>query len=143
MKIEEILRKKGHDVLTITESKSVLAAAEVLVEHNIGGLVVMKGEHATGIVTERDILRATARRPGELDSIQVGEVMTRDLITAKPEDQLLQMMDVMAENKIRHLPILEGDRLAGIISIGDLVNACRVVAEEENSQLRQYIAGAG
>jgi CBS domain-containing protein len=103
----------------------------------------MKGEHATGIVTERDILRATARRPGELDSIRVGEVMTRDLITAKPEDQLLQMMDVMAENKIRHLPILEGDRLAGIISIGDLVNACRVVAEEENSQLRQYIAGAG
>ena len=55
MKIEEILRKKGHDVLTITESKSVLAAAEVLVEHNIGGLVVMEGEHATGIVTERDI----------------------------------------------------------------------------------------
>ncbi len=63
MKIEEILRKKGHDVLTITESKSVLAAAEVLVEHNIGGLVVMEGEHATGIVTERDILRVTARRP--------------------------------------------------------------------------------
>lgn len=143
MKIEEILRKKGHDVLTITESKSVLAAAEVLVEHNIGGLVVMEGERATGIVTKRDILRVTARRPGELDSIQVGEVTTRDLITAKPEDQLLQMMDVMAENKIRHLPILEGDRLAGIISIGDLVNACRVVAEEENSQLRQYIAGAG
>jgi len=143
MRIEEILRKKGHDVLTITESKSVLAAAEVLVEHNIGGLVVMEGERATGIVTKRDILRVTARRPGELDSIQVGEVTTRDLITAKPEDQLLQMMDVMAENKIRHLPILEGDRLAGIISIGDLVNACRVVAEEENSQLRHYIAGAG
>ena len=67
MKIEEILRKKGHDVLTITESKSVLAAAEVLVEHNIGGLVVMEGERVTGIVTERDILRVTARRPGELD----------------------------------------------------------------------------
>ena len=67
MKIEEILRKKGHDVLTITESKSVLAAAEVLVAHNIGGLVVMEGERVTGIVTERDILRVTARRPGELD----------------------------------------------------------------------------
>ncbi len=143
MKIAEILRIKGHDVLTITESKSVLAAAEVLVEHNIGGLVVMEGDRPTGIVTERDILRVTARRPGELDSILVGEVMTRELITAKPEDQLLQMMDVMTENKIRHLPILEGDRLAGIISIGDLVNACRVIAEEENSQLREYIAGAG
>ena len=143
MKIEEILRIKGHDVFTITESKSVLAAAEVLVEHNIGGLVVTEGDRPTGILTERDILRLTARRPGELDSIQVGEVMTRELITAKPGDQLLQMMDVMTENKIRHLPVLEGGRLAGMISIGDLVNACRVIAEEENSQLRQYIAGAG
>ena len=62
---------------------------------------------------------------------------------AKLEDQLAQMMDVMTESKIRHLPVMEGDRLAGIISIGDLVNACRVMAEEENSQLRQYIQGAG
>ena len=143
MKIEEILRIKGHDVRTITESITVLAAAEVLVEHNIGGLVVTEGERPTGILTERDILRLTARRPGELDSIQVGEVMTRELITATPQDQLLATMDVMTENKIRHLPILDGGRLIGIISIGDLVNACRIIAEEENSQLRRYIAGAG
>ena len=69
--------------------------------------------------------------------------MTRELITAKPQDELIGMMDVMTQNKIRHLPVLEGDRLIGIISIGDLVNACRVVAEEENSQLRQYIQGTG
>ena len=69
--------------------------------------------------------------------------MTRELITAKPGDRLGELMDVMTENKIRHLPVLDGDRLIGIISIGDLVNACRVVAEEENSQLRQYIQGTG
>lgn len=143
MKIEEILRSKGHDVVTITESKSVLDAVQVLVDHNIGGLVVMEGERPTGILTERDILRLTARNPGELGSIQVGSVMTRELITARPEDQLAEMMDVMTESKIRHLPVMEGDRLTGIISIGDLVNACRVMAEEENSQLRQYIQGAG
>ncbi len=143
MKIEEILRNKGHDVVTITESQSVLDAVQVLVDHNIGGLVVTEGEHPTGILTERDILRVTARTPGELGSIQVGTVMTRELITAKPQDQLADMMDVMTENKIRHLPVMEGDRLTGIISIGDLVNACRVVAEEENSQLRQYIQGVG
>ncbi len=143
MRIEEILRSKGHDVVTITESKSVLDAARVLVDHNIGGLVVMEGERLTGILTERDILRLTARNPGELGSIQVGSVMTRELITAKPEDQLAEMMDVMTERKIRHLPVMAGDRLTGIISIGDLVNACRVAAEEENSQLRQYIQGAG
>ena len=143
MKIDEILRKKGHDVITITESKSVLDAVAVLVEHNIGGLVVTEGDRPTGILTERDILRLTARSPGELGSIQVGSVMTRELITATPEDELSQIMDVMTKNKIRHLPVLEGGRLSGIISIGDLVNACRVVAEEENSQLRQYIQGAG
>ena len=142
MKIEEILRRKGHDVVTITESESVLDAVRVLVSHNIGGLVVAEGKHPTGIVTERDILRLTARTPGELGSIQVGTVMTRELITAKPEDRVPEMMDVMTQNKIRHLPVLEGERLIGIISIGDLVNACRVVAEEENSQLRHYIQGA-
>jgi len=143
MKIDEILRNKGHDVITITESKSVLAAVEVLVEHNIGGLVVTEGDRPTGILTERDILRLTARSPGELGTIQVGSVMTHELITATPEDDLSHIMDVMTENKIRHLPVLEAGRLTGIISIGDLVNAFRVVAEEENSQLRQYIQGAG
>ena len=143
MKIKEILRNKGHDVVTITETRSVLAAAQALVDHNIGGVLVTEGELLKGILTERDILRVTARSPGELDSILVGTVMTRELITAKPEDELTEVMDVMTQNKIRHLPILEGDRLIGIISIGDLVNACRVVAEEENSQLRQYIHGAG
>ena len=143
MKIDEILRNKGHDVITITESKSVLAAVEVLVEHNIGGLVVTEGDRPTGILTERDILRLTVRSPGELGTIQVGSVMTRELITATPEDDLSHIMDVMTENKIRHLPVLEAGRLTGIISIGDLVNAFRVVAEEENSQLRQYIQGAG
>ncbi len=146
MKIEEILRSKGHDVVTITESRTVLEAAQALVEHNIGGLVVTEGTRGTrptGILTERDILRLTARTPGELDSIQVGAVMTRELITAGPRDELLRVMDVMTENKIRHLPVLDEDRLIGIISIGDLVNACRVLAEEENSQLREYIQGAG
>ena len=143
MKIEEILRSKGHDVVTITESQSVLDAAQVLVDNNIGGVVVTEGERLRGILTERDILRLTARTPGELGSIQVGTVMTRELITATPGDQLTEIMGVMTENKIRHLPVLEGDRLIGIISIGDLLNACRVVAEEENTRLRQYIQGGG
>ena len=143
MKIKEILRNKGHDVVTITETRSVLAAAQALVDHNIGGVLVTDGELLKGILTERDILRVTARSPGELDSILVGTVMTRELITAKPEVELTEVMDVMTQNKIRHLPILEGDRLVGIISIGDLVNACLVVAEDENSQLLQYIQRAG
>lgn len=143
MKIEEILRRKGHDVVTINESQSVLDAVQVLVQQNIGGLVVREGEHPTGILTERDILRLTAKAPGELGSISIGSVMTREMITANPRDELSDAMDVMTENKIRHLPVMESGRLVGIISIGDLLNACRVSAETENSELRQYIQGAG
>ena len=143
MKIEEILRNKGHDVVTVTEDRTVLEAVQILVENNIGGLVVVDADRPIGILTERDILRLTARAPGELGTIEVGSVMTRELITASPDQQLPEMMDLMTESKIRHLPVLEGDRLAGIVSIGDLLNACRVVAEQENTHLRQYIHGAG
>lgn len=143
MKIQEILRNKGHDVVTVTESQTVLEAVRILVDHNIGGVVVTEGESPTGILTERDVLRLTARSPGELGSIQVGAVMTRVLITATPEDRLADAMNAMTENKIRHLPVMDGDRLSGIVSIGDLVNACLLVVEQENSELRQYIQGAG
>jgi CBS domain-containing protein len=72
----------------------------------------------------------------------VGAVMTREPITASPGDELGTVMDVMTERRIRHLPVVERDGLVGIVSIGDLLNACRYVAEEENSYLRQYIQGA-
>ena len=143
MKIEDILRTKGHEVVTITESQTVLDAVKVLVDENIGSLVVTDGQRPVGIFTERDVLRLTARAPGDLETIQIGEVMTKDVITASPDDALLAVMEVMTENKIRHVPVMLDDRLAGMVSIGDLVNAFRVSAESENSQLRQYIQGQG
>jgi CBS domain-containing protein len=143
MKIEEILRSKGSEVVTITETESVLDAVRLLVDRNIGGLVVMEGLRPTGIITERDVLRVTGRAPGQLGSMTVGSVMTREVITASPQDSLTTMMDVMTENRIRHLPVIDADRLVGIISIGDLVNACRASAEAENTHLRQYIQGVG
>lgn len=142
MKIEEILRSKGRNVVTITRERTVLEAVKILEENNIGGIVVMEGDRPVGIVTERDVLRLTARSPGELGSITVSSVMVRELIVATPEDQLQEAMQVMTEEKIRHLPVMEGKRLVGIVSIGDLLNACRIVAEQENAHLREYIQGA-
>ena len=143
MKMTEILRTKGRDVVTIAEACSVLEAVGVLVRHNIGALVVTDRERPTGIFTERDVLRLAARSPNALSTIQVGGVMTRDPVTATPEDELHAIMGVMTERKIRHLPVVEQGELVGIVSIGDLLNACRSVAEEENSHLRQYIQGMG
>ena len=104
-------------------------------------LLVTERQRPTGILTERDILRLAARDPGQLGSIRVGSAMTREMITTRPQDELTAMMDVMTENKIRHLPVIEHDRVVGIVSIGDLLKACRVSAETENSQLREYIQG--
>ena len=143
MKVETILATKGREVVTVEESDLVLDAVRLLVERNIGSLVVVAGHRPTGIFTERDILRLTATRAHELASLSVGEVMTRDVITAEPNDGLAHVMDVMTESKVRHLPVMEGGRLAGMISIGDVVNALRVTAEEENSHLRSYIQGVG
>lgn len=139
MKIREILRRKGHEVVTIGEGRSVLEAVRVLVEHDIGSLVVVEGNRPTGIITERDVLRLTARIPGELHRTSVGTVMTRDLVTATLDDGLHEMMGVMTERRLRHLPVLEDGRLVGIVSIGDLVNASWTLAKEENAHLREYI----
>lgn len=143
MNIGDILRAKGHEVATITKSQTVIDAVIALVDKDIGSLVVMEGDRPVGIFTERDVLRLTARSPDALGTIQVGDVMTTEVILGDPGDTLAEVMDMMTENRIRHLPVMAGDRLAGIVSIGDVVNACRVSAESENSQLRQYIQGAG
>lgn len=143
MKIEEILRLKGHDVATVTASHTVLEAIRILVDRNIGSLVVVDGERTIGIFTERDILRLAARSPGKLDATKVGDVMTRDPVTAALGDQFDDVMQLMTRNRIRHLPVMDAGGLAGIISIGDLVKACLDMTEQENIQLRDYIGGAG
>ena len=138
MRLKDILVRKGHHVQVIEEHRSVLEAAKTLVHHNIGSLLVQRGGRVTGIVTERDVLRIASER-GPLEDIAVGSIMSNDLVVADPEDELYAAMGVMTERRIRHLPVMEGGVVVGIVSIGDLVNACRVVAEDENSQLRHYI----
>ena len=142
MRLKEILVRKGHHVESIEEDRFVLDAVKTLVHHGIGSLLVTRNGSPTGIVTERDILRLTART-SRLDDHTVQAVMTSELVVASPDDELYAMMDVMTEKRIRHLPVVEGGRVVGIVSIGDLLKASRMLAEDENSQLRQYIHGRG
>lgn len=141
MKVQEILDRKGHEVVTITPERTVPEAVQLLVEHNIGGVVVTEGGSLVGILTERDILRLTARSPGTMGTLTVAEAMTRAVVTGSADDDMMDVMGLMTDRRIRHLPILDQGRLSGIVSIGDLVNACRLAAEEENQHLRQYIQG--
>jgi CBS domain-containing protein len=141
MRIKDVLRSKGHGVVTVTPGQTVLEAMRVLVQHGIGAVVVKAGEEVVGILSERDVLRLGARDPSLLSTSLVGEAMTPNPVVGLADDQLDYVMNVMTENRIRHLPVMEDTELQGIISIGDVVNACRTHAEAENRHLRDYIVG--
>lgn len=140
MLIRDILREKGPTVITIAPELPLQEAVQVLVQHNIGALVVFDGE-IRGIVSERDLLRRAAADIQQLAATLVRDVMTADVITASPDAPIRDVMDTMTEHRIRHLPVVENGRLAGIISIGDVVNAVRHTAETENRYLHAYIEG--
>lgn len=141
MKIREVLAWKGHEVLTATPGQTVADVVGILVNRDIGSLVVLDDGEVVGIITERDVLRLSHQRPRELGQVHVREVMTTDVLMAVPDDSMDYVMEIMTKNRIRHLPVLEEGRLVGLVSIGDVVNALRRDAEAENRHLRQYVQG--
>lgn len=129
MKMETILAAKGPSVVTVADVENVRAAVALLVRHNVGALVVIDAAaRPVGIVSERDIIRVSDRSANPLD-LPIASVMTADVIYGSPEDDVEAVLQTMTAHHFRHMPILDGGRLAGIISIGDLVKA----------QLHQYI----
>ena len=141
MRIREIIQGKGGAVVTVDPDRTVLEAMQVLVQHRIGAVVVVRGQEIAGIMSERDVLRLGATAPAALENTPVRDVMTRDVIVALPDDDIQYAMEIMTKNRIRHLPVVENDRLAGMLSIGDVVNALRSHVESENRHLRGYIQG--
>ncbi len=141
MKIHEMLGRKGRVVHTVGPDEKVAHAIRLLVNHGIGSLVVADGDKVVGIITERDVLRLADRRPDALGEVPVREAMTRDLVVVTPDDDVGRVMNVMTANRVRHLPVMDGTTLFGIISIGDVVNELRQDAENEREHLRNYVQG--
>jgi CBS domain-containing protein len=141
MRLRNVLRHKGSEVVTIGPERTVHDAICEMNRHKIGAVVVTDetGE-IQGIVTERDILRMCMA--GKECPALVSEIMTTDLVIVVPDDTLDYAMGVMTSNRIRHLPVVDEGRLAGIISIGDLVKSHLSEAEYENRMLKDYIRGA-
>ena len=141
MKIQSILSEKGNVVFQIGPDQTVQEAVNILVRHNIGSLLVVDSEEVVGIVTERDVLRQCAVNSGALQQTVVKDIMTRDIVVCQPEDDIDEAMSVMIKKHIRHLPILDKDRIAGMISIGDIVKSQLRGAQHEIKYLRDYITG--
>jgi len=141
MKVQEILRRKKDGVITIEPEATVHDAMRLLVQHNIGSVVVVLDGAIRGILTERDILRTGAADPQNLGAARVHELMSSDVVTADDSMDLDEVMEIMTERRIRHLPIIGGGELVGMISIGDVVNVLRRTTEDENRHLHSYITG--
>lgn len=140
MKLRDILRVKGHHVYTVRPDQTVQDAVQILMQHRVGALLVEDAERrAVGIITERDVLRECVDRAAELSHVPVREAMTRDLIIGVPDDEIGYTMGIMTQNRIRHLPVMDGDHVAGMISIGDVVKATLDETEYENRYLKEYI----
>ncbi len=141
-KVTELLENKSAQVISIHQSQSVHEAVKKLVAHNIGAILVVNDDNKiVGIFTERDILKESARRSDKIKSTPVESVMTTDLIIGLPDDDVEYLMGIMTTNKIRHIPIMEGEKIKGMISIGDLVKAVLTHVNNENRYLKDYIMG--
>jgi CBS domain-containing protein len=141
MKIREILHGKGSQVYSIAPEQTVLDAVAQLNAHRIGALVVRDASGAVvGIITERDVLRECLHHSTELAGRRVRDAMTANLIVCVVDDDVDYAMAIVTRNRVRHLPVLDGDRLAGLVSIGDLVKATLDETQHENRYLKDYIA---
>jgi len=136
------LRKKGRQVITVCPDATLQRAAELLARHNIGVLLVVDaGDRPVGIISERDIVRCFAADGDGWAATTVLSSMTADLIVGVPTDEVGYVMQVMTQQRIRHLPIVDEGELCGLVSIGDVVKAQLNESEAEIRHLRSYITG--
>jgi len=140
MLVSQILKSKGDLVFTATPTETVAAVAALLHSRRVGALVVLDAEQVVGIVSERDIVRIVAERGGAALAEPVSGCMTRDVVFAEPGETVDSLLERMTDRRVRHLPVCLGDRLVGIISIGDLVKSKISEVEAEASGLKAYIA---
>jgi CBS domain-containing protein len=142
MTIESILRRKGTDVTTIAPDVSIKRAADWLRAKNIGALVVMSEDTILGLVSEREIVHAFSRYGEAAGAILVKEVMQYGVTTVSPDESVNRVMNLMTHHRVRHMPVLRGGKLAGIVSIGDIVKYRLQDLELEANVLRDVYHAA-
>jgi CBS domain-containing protein len=139
--VKEILRDKGNAVWSVGPDTTVYDALALMAEKNIGAVLVMENDTPLGILSERDYARKVALQGKATDDTPAREIMTDRIICVRPEETVEECMALMTDKHIRHLPVLEDDRLIGIISIGDVVKATISEKEFLIEQLEHYVRG--
>jgi CBS domain-containing protein len=139
--ISEILSHKGNQVWSVSPDEMVFDAIELMAEKNIGALLVIESSRLVGILTERDYTRKVALKGKSSKQTAVREILTGNPVHVTPDHTIEDCMRLMTEHRVRHLPILEADRILGVVSIGDLVNWIITAQSSTIHQLQTYISG--
>jgi len=142
MTVRAILDSKGHHVVSIEPDTRLSDAIKILADRRIGAVLVIKDQRIEGILSERDIVRVLGARGAAVLDEPVREVMTRKVIGCREKDTVAEIMERMTSGKFRHLPVLEGEKLVGLISIGDVVKWRVMEFEREQEALQDYIKTA-
>ena len=141
-KVSEILKDKGKAIVSVDPGATVFEALSLMAERNTGAVLVMSEGRLEGLLSERDYARKVVLRGRNSRETHVREIMSRELIIVHPEDSVMESLAIMTEKRIRHLPVMEGSEVVGLISIGDLVK--RVINEQHImiKHLENYISGS-
>ena len=140
MSVQDILQTKGGQVVSVGPNDTVAAVARVLSDRRIGAVLVREEAKVVGVFSERDAIRALAKHGAKALDLPMKELMTRDVVYARPTDTVHELMEQMTARRIRHLPVMDNGQLRGVISIGDVVKARIEEAERETQDLKHYIA---
>ena len=137
--LKQLLDAKGREVHTVAPEARVFDALKLMADKSVGALIVMEGGRISGVISERDYARKVILHGGSIHELPVRDIMTSKVITVHPDQTVEECMALMTERRIRHLPVTEGERLIGVLSIGDLVK--EVIAEQQQTirQLESYI----
>jgi CBS domain-containing protein len=139
--VSQILERKGDRVVSVAKKAPVLEAVRLMAEHHIGAVLVIEDGQLLGIASERDYARKVVLQGRSSSDTPVDAIMSAPVVCVGPMDSVNDCMAIMTERHIRHLPVIDGGRLAGIVSIGDLVKEVIEDQKQEISYLQQYIAG--
>ena len=139
MIVRSILKSKGGKIESVAPATSILDVSKILQQKRIGAVLVMDGQEIKGVLSERDIVRGICTYGADVLTRPAGDLMTRQVVTCEMDDTVHALMELMTNNRIRHLPVLDQGRLSGIISIGDVVKNRIAETEMEARALKEYI----
>jgi CBS domain-containing protein len=139
--VAQLLKVKGNLIFSVAPEDSVLHAIEIMATRHVGALLVMDHGMLLGIISERDYARKVILKKRSSHDTQVRDIMTSPAVTVQPDDTVHHCMQLMTEGRFRHLPVMQGNQLVGVLSIGDLVKAVIAEQSQQIEQLERYIAG--